>query len=235
MNALRSFFGIAVLVSALFVVPSITAQESAPDTSRRVYAGIDTGYWAGLGGAAQFSVLELTDQLPIGLHAHVGFFYVFDPGNAEDARQVFINDNQGGTVEKWGRNIIIGVDVSYLIVETDEFELMALAGPRFTSFSGEFEFVGDNENFDVTSNQWGGGVGAALDLAIAPRMIVRFIAGLDYFFPSKLEGHGEYSYTPDGVDDNPRDSYKWADADKAINQPALTPRAAVGVHFQLNG
>ena len=56
---------------------------------------------------------------------------------------------------------------------------------------------------------------------------------MDYYVPSKLFGHGQFEYTPDGVDDNPRNAYTYDDADSVVNQPKLAPAVSLGFSYRL--
>jgi hypothetical protein len=63
--------------------------------------------------------------------------------------------------------------------------------------------------------------------------------GIDYYFPSTLKGH-DTSYSPDNDNVNPRNDnqngdtpFTYKDANKAISQPTLVPRAMLGISFGL--
>ena len=55
-------------------------------------------------------------------------------------------------------------------------------------------------------------------------------AGYDYFFPSDVHGH-DTTYNPDDNNVNPRDDYKYADVDDAINQPKHMVRLMIGFNY----
>jgi hypothetical protein len=205
--------------------PALPGGESA----RRGYVGADLGYRTGLGGELHLSLLNLAPNLPLGVHTQFGLYYVFDPGDAAKAHEAFQGNETGATLDsKKGRNMVAALDLSYRFLRTEGFELSALVGPRYDHFQGTYTFP--NEAFDVTSHTWGVGAGGMLELFSAPRVRVRLFAGADYYFRTKLSGHGS-SYTPDGVDDDPAEGFDYEDADKAVRQPRFVPRVAIGVHF----
>ena len=42
-----------------------------------------------------------------------------------------------------------------------------------------------------------------------------------------------HKYTPDGIDDNPRNAYTYEDADSVVNQPKLAPSVSLGFSYRL--
>jgi hypothetical protein len=97
-------------------------------------------------------------------------------------------------------------------------------------FTGNFNFVGGNEDFDITSNQWGAGIGVENYFRITPALDLVFSFGYDYFFSSTLYGH-DTSYSPDGQDVNGRKDFTFEDADNAVNQPKHNIKAMVGLGY----
>ncbi|MEE4213508.1 MAG: hypothetical protein V2I34_00480, partial [Bacteroidales bacterium] len=156
-----------------------------------------------------------------------------------DARRIFINNATNGVPEKQGSafnyrldfllpKTIFGVDNSYLLI-----------GPRYTSFKGNFKYIGGNEDFDVVSRLWGIGAGFENRFRVSNRLEIVFSTGLDYYFPATLKGH-DTAYSPDNDNINPRDDnqngdieFTYKDADRAINQPKFVPRAMIGLSFVL--
>lgn len=95
-------------------------------------------------------------------------------------------------------------------------------GPRYSSFRANFKYVGGNEDFDVTSKQFGLGLGAESQFKINNKLNLLAAVGLDYFFNSTLKGH-DTSYSPDDDNVNPRNDnendnaqFTYKDANKAI-------------------
>ena len=67
---------------------------------------------------------------------------------------------------------------------------------------------------------------------IVPSLDLIFSTGFDYYLNSTIEGH-DTAYNSDGTAINGRNDYTYSDADQAINQPKIVPRAMVGfnLHF----
>ena len=147
------------------------------------------------------------------------------------ARRIFINDGTNGTPTESGRAWDLRFDLLYDLELFERAETYAFAGPRYSSFTGSFRYVGGNEEFDVTCKQWGigGGVESHHKLLKNERMDLVVTAMLDYYLESPISGH-DTTYKPDGGDVNPRRNYTWADADGAIQQPKLVPRIMVGIN-----
>ena len=199
-------------------------------------AGILTGYNRGYGLQANLGYRN--NQLPFELRGGIGYT-LLNPGNALDARRIFINNNTNGTPEKSGRSIdyrfdflipksIFGLSNSYILV-----------GPRGSSFKGNFAYIGGNEEFEVVSHQWGLGGGLETRFPMSPKLNLVITAGLDYYFPSTLNGH-DTSYSPDNDNVNPRNDnenndepFTYKDADAAIYQPRWMPFALIGVTLSL--
>ena len=97
-------------------------------------------------------------------------------------------------------------------------------------FTGNFVFIGGNEDCDITSNQWGLGLGLKAYFEMSNRFDFVTSVGFDYFFSNTLSGH-DTEYSPDGENVNGRNDYTFDDADDAINQPKLQPRLMVGVNY----
>jgi hypothetical protein len=105
--------------------------------------------------------------------------------------------------------------------------LHLFGGPRFGRFTGNFKYIGGNEDFDVTSRQWGWGMGLEGRYPLSGAANFVLSAGFDWYGESELRGH-DTVYAPDGETVNGREDYEWSDADEAINQPGFDPRFQVG-------
>jgi len=211
------------------------SQEKVREASR-LSAGILTGYNRGYG--IQGNLTLHNNNLPFELRIGVGYSFL-NPGNAADARRIFVNNATNGTPEKSGRSIdyrfdfviprsIFGMSHSYLIL-----------GPRGSAFKGSFTFVGGNEEFEVTSRQWGGGAGIESHFNMSAKLDFVIAAGLDYYIPGTLFGH-DTSYSPDNDNVNPRNDnedndtpFTYKDANQAIYQPGLMPFAMIGLTVNL--
>jgi hypothetical protein len=219
MNSIKKNFVIILMLSAV-------STGKASD----LFGGVNFGLYGGLGFDAYASAHNFADGLPLGLR--LGFGYSsFDPGNATDARRIFINNNQGGTVQERGTLIRFSFDFVYPIRLLNLPEANLYIGPRYADFKGNFKFIGDNEDFDVTSNHWGLGLGLDAGFSMNSKIDFTMIAGADYYFSSTLYGH-DTSYSPNGENENPREDYQYNDADQAINQPSLEPRFMIGLRYK---
>ncbi len=212
-------------------------QEKGSGTSK-VYAGFLTGYNRGYGIQANVGLTNVGKESPIELRFGLGYTWL-NPGNAMDARRIFINNNTNGTPEKSGRSIdyrldfifhkpIFGLQHSYIIL-----------GPRGSSFKGNFAYIGGNEEFDVISNQWGLGVGLENRTKLATNLNLVVAVGLDYYIPSTLTGH-DTAYSPDNDNVNARNDnenddepFTYKDANEAIDQPGLMIYAMIGLTLNL--
>ena len=103
-------------------------------------------------------------------------------------------------------------------------------GFRHSSYTANFAYIGGNEDFDVTSSNWGVGAGLVSDFAVSRRMDLMVNLGLDYYFSSTLTGH-DTQYNPDGTAVNPREDYDYGDADSAVGQPKFRARLATGLQY----
>lgn len=233
MNAKKTF-GIVCLL--LLSAVSFTYGQDDLKGPARFSAGVLTGYNMGYGAQANFTLHRSASELPFDLRAAFGYTWL-NPGNALDARRIFINNNTNGTPEKSGRSIdyrfdflipksIFGIQNSYLVF-----------GPRGSSFKGNFAYIGGNEEFDVVSTQWGLGGGLQSNFSMASHFNFVVAVGVDYYFPSTLHGH-DTSYSPDNDNVNPRNDnqnddepFTYKDADEAISQPRWMPYAMIGLTY----
>lgn len=62
----------------------------------------------------------------------------------------------------------------------------AYGGVRHARFTGNYRFVGGNEDFDVRSNNWGIGGGLESHYRMSRRVDMAVTAGFDYFFARGL-------------------------------------------------
>ena len=233
MKAIRRFAVLGLLF--LMISATLSAQEKARKPGN-IALGLLTGYNRGYG--VQANLTYINGELPFELRGGVGYTFL-NPGNALDARRIFINNNTNGTPEKSGRSMdyrfdflipksIFGIQNSYLVL-----------GPRGSSFKGTFKYVGGNEEFDVVSRQWGLGGGLESRFKMSSNLNLVIAAGMDYYFPSTLQGH-DTSYSPDGDHVNPRNDnenndepFSYKDADRAIYQPRFMPYGLVGLRLKL--
>ena len=204
--------------------------------SKKISLGLLTGYNGGFGVQPQLTIYRLTTDVPMNLRLAIGYTSL-NPGNALEARRIFINNNTNGTPEKSGRNIDFRLDFMFPNKILNNAYLSF--GPRYSHFKADYKFIGGNEFFDVRSQQWGLGFNFGDFLHISQNLEMEFSLGADYYFPSTITGH-DTSYSPDNDNINPRNNnrnnnqpFTYADADAAINQPKFMPRLLLGLNLHL--
>lgn len=139
----------------------------------------------GLGFTAGYGLHEVSHRMPLGFDFFGGYVLQSDPGNAVEARKIFINDATGG-----------------------------------------------NEAFKVYSNAWGFGIGFKTFVNLGEHFLLGLETTAEYFFNTQLKGHG-FFYNANNSDDNPRNNYRYGDADAAINQPLFYPRVQLILAYKL--
>jgi hypothetical protein len=199
----------------------------AADFNLSLLAGTKGGASVQVGGM----VTDFAKGFPLGVEASIAYAWR-DPGNAYDARRIFVNDNTNGTPEKSGYFWDLRFDFLRRVRALGMENLDLLAGARYSMFVGHFEYIGGNEDFDVTSNQFGLGLGARASFPMGSRIALTVLAGADYYFPAALEGH-DTIYRPDDENVNSKHDYTYATADEAINQPTFVPVLMIGLTFNL--
>ena len=216
----------AWLLLAGAIAPPLQAQEDGPQVSAAALLGYNTG----LGLQAHLTAADFAEGFP--LAARLGFTYTANqPGHALDARRIFINNATNGTPEEKGRTLGLRLDMLYPVRVFSLPRAYVFGGMRHASFRANFKFVGGNEDFDVTSSEWGLGGGLDNYFAVSGRIDMLISAGVDYFFSSTLTGH-DTAYSPDGDNVNPREDFTYADADAAIHQPKLGPLLLMGLTYR---
>jgi len=212
--------------------------EAQTKTSSKTSVSIQTGYNRGYGLMGSFTIHRLAEGLNGNLRFSIGMNWM-DPGIGLEARRVFINNNTNGTLEKEGKSYDFRVDYMTPTHILNLKNSYIVFGPRYSSFKATFDFVGGNEKFDVTTQQWGIGVGLDNYYKMNKQWDISFALGMDYFFDNTLTGH-DTSYSPNGESTNPRNDnqngntpFTYDDADAAINQPKFMPRIMVGLLYKL--
>ena len=213
-----------VLVIALLLSSSATYPQSSFSKSNFAI-GLTTGYNNGMGFQGNLLLKNFAEEFPFNIKLSFGVSFM-DPGKSAEARKIFINDATNGTPEKRGKLLDLRADFLYNFTGRTYF----YAVPRYAMYTGNFNYIGGNEDFDVTSNQWGAGVGVDNYFRISQALDLIFSFGYDYFFISTLYGH-DTSYSPDGEDVNGREDFTFQDADDAINQPKHNVKAMIGLSY----
>jgi hypothetical protein len=196
-------------------------------------AGFQIGYTGGVGAEVNAAVSDFAEGFPMALRFAIGYTSR-EPGKAADARRIFINDATNGTPEENGWFWDYRFDLMYRFALRSVDKLFVVGGVRYAQFTSNFKFIGGNEDFDVTSNQWGIGLGLEGYFDISSRLEFMVGGGFDYFFDSTLKGH-DTEYNPDGDHVNPRNDYTYDDANDAINQPTFIGRALIGLSYRFGG
>lgn len=204
---------------------------SVPVVAADFETGLQIGHVAGLGGQVQFGVGDFARNLPASLRVTAAYAGI-DPGDPEAARRVFINDNTNGTPDESGKLWQFGMDFVIPVRHIGGQPINLFLGPRHSRYTGNFEFIGGNEIFEVVNRQWGWGFGLESRFEMGSRAGLLISAGMDAYKSSEITGH-DTTYDPDGTDINGRDGYTFDDADEAINRPSFEPRLLLGVSWRL--
>jgi hypothetical protein len=201
--------------------------ENVFNPGPKYYGGIVLGYNGHFGGQLNFTITNFQSGFPLSARFGLGYTSM-EPGKSAAARQIFINDATNGTPEErgwmWNLSFDLLIPLSFI---SNSFIYL---GPRYSMFTANFKYVGGNEDFDVTTNQFGLGAGLETQFPLMPNLFMVFGAGAEYFFESTLKGH-DISYSPDGDDVNPRNDYSFSDADEAVNQPKILGRFMLGIYY----
>jgi hypothetical protein len=220
-----------VFLIIIFCYYGVSEAQTSPAYSQKpeVSAGISTGYTGGFGVQGNLMISNFARDFPLSARFAIGYS-TLDPGNAADARKIFINDATNGVPEKNGEDWNFRMDFMYRVHFLSMRRFFLFAGFRYSAFSADFRFVDGNEFFNINSNQWGMGLGGESYFMLVPGLDLVFSAGTDFYFNSVIEGH-DTSYSPDGQIINGRRNYTYYDADQAINQPKLMIRALIGFNY----
>ncbi|MGB5288361.1 MAG: hypothetical protein WBN42_07690 [Ignavibacteriaceae bacterium] len=215
---------------SLFTFSALSFPQANPTgygLGPKFYGGVVLGYNGGFGGQLNFTMTSFQSGFPLSLRIGFGYTSV-EPGKPADARKIFINDATNGTPEEngyiWDLRFDVMIPVNVL------YKSNAYLGPRYTMFTANFNFINGNENFDITSNQFGLGGGIETQFLLVSHLYLAVSGGADYFFQSALKGH-DTTYSPDGDNVNPRQDYTYDDADNAVNQPKLLGRFMIGINY----
>ena len=211
-------------VRKLVVVMTLLSTAAwGADLSTSVLAG----YKGGLSVRAGLGVSNFAQEFPLAMDFSLGRTWM-DPGNPAAARKVFINDATDGTPEESGGQWDFRLDFLYRLKVANLSHLYAYAGIRYSMFTASFDFVGGNEFFDVTCNQWGIGAGIRGSFPMGKNIDLTLAVGADQYFAAPISGH-DTTYDPDGENVSPRPGYTYDSADDAINQPKFQPLALIGI------
>ncbi len=216
-------FVLALVILAL-------AAPLAASATVKTSGGLSLGVNAGLGGQADVTFSDIAQGLPFSARLGAGYWRL-DPGDALEARHVFINANDNGDPSKSGHRWDLRMDVLHHLERGPLRDWWLALGPRYSKFRGDYDFVGGNETFFINTDQWGFGGALEHRWPTGPETELVVSGGFDWFANATLSGH-DSSYSPDGTSVSPVDNYTWRDADRAIHQPRYAPRVMVGLQHQ---
>jgi opacity protein-like surface antigen len=220
---------VLVCVVALLAVVAVAAPKQSESVKPSLSGSFLLGYNGGAGGQAAITISNLASGFPFALRFGVGYVSL-DPGKPAEARINFINDATNGTPEESGHRYDYRLDFMSPVHWFGFKRAFALGGVRHSRYTGTFNYVGGNEKFNVTTNQWGLGLGLESYFAMSRRVDLMLSAGVDQYFKSTLSGH-DTSYSPNGESVNGRDGYDYKTADDAINQPKTSLRVMMGIAY----
>jgi hypothetical protein len=212
---------------AVLLALSLAAFASPAGAAMQTATGLSVGLNGGLGAEGSITAYDFAQGFPFSARFGVSLLSV-DAGDAILARQVFVNNATNGSPEKAAHRWDMRVDLRHQIRGGRFHGAWGYFGPRLSLFRATYNYAGGNETFDAITNQWGFGagietlypMGSAVDLAIS--------AGLDGYANADIIGH-DSTYSPSNANVNPKETFGYADANQAVNQPRLSPRFMVGI------
>lgn len=220
----------AFLIIIFCGLTSVNAQDNFGFHNKPfVTGGISLGYTGGFGLQGNLMVSNFAQDFPLSVRIALGYAS-FDPGDAWAARKIFINNATTGVPQKNGTDWNVRLDFLYRVNFLSIRRFYIFAGPRYSTFSGEFDFIDGNEFFKIDCNQWGVGLGAESYFMMIPNLDLVLSTGVDYYMNSTIDGH-DTAYNPDGTSVNGRNGYTYDNADQAINQPKIMLRILAGFNF----
>ncbi len=203
---------------------------AGPVQAAKTYGSVMTGYYGGLGFLGTVGIRDFLQDSTLRAEFGIGYSFV-DAGEPMAARRVFINNATNGTPQESGSVWSFNLDVAYpLKLRKGPKELLVFGGIRHARFKGHFDYVGGNEEFDVTSNPWGLGAGVKALFPLNKSVQVVVSGGLDFFFRAAISGH-DTTYSPDNNNINPKENYTYSDATDAVNVPRFRPSIMIGLQF----
>lgn len=195
------------------------------------HTGLNAGYTGGLGVHATGTFTDFTRDLPLSARFTLGYNSA-SAGDPYAARRVFINDNTNGDPEKSASTWQFRFDLMFPALRVGGHQLHLFVGPRYARYTANFNYVGGNENFDVTSSPWGAGAGLEGRFVVSERTDFVLQAGFDWYGEAKIAGH-DTAYLPSGDHVNPRNDYDYSSADDAIDQPKYEMLLMMGLRFRM--
>jgi hypothetical protein len=196
-------------------------------------ASILLGFNGGTGGQVGFQAGDFSYELPLAVRIAVSYLRTF-PGDAQKAYPIFRGETTTTAMDEKADIWNCRLDVSYRFKNRSFSFMTVFGGARYSMFTGKFMPKNFQEDLEITSNQWGMGIGIQGTYEYGKNTDFLIQAGLDYYFPSTLKSNGT-SYSPNGDSTNPQNGYTWDDANDAIDQPSWEPLLMIGVIFRFGG
>jgi hypothetical protein len=193
------------------------------------FSSVLVGTKGGLSFRAGVGVSNFAVGFPLGMQFGLTYSSV-EPGDPFPARRVFIANADNGTPETAGHTWDLRMDFLYDLKIRGPKAIYVYAGPRLSFFDGTFRFVGANEEFDVTSTQWGLGLGLEGLFALSSKVDLTIAAGFDGYLNGPIHGH-DTTYNPDDINVNPRENFTYKDAKEVIYTPRFQPTAMIGMSY----
>ena len=193
------------------------------------FGGLSVGYKAGLSFRGSGGFANFAQGFPLSMEFSLTYSNVA-PGEALAARRVFIANATNGTPESSGTTWAFAMDFLYNLNLKGTKGIYLFAGPRYAMFDAHFRYVGANEEFDVTSNPWGIGLGMKGLFAITNKVDLMLSAGVDNFFDTSIHGH-DTTYNPDDQNINAHEDFTYKDAKNAVNTPRIQGVLLIGLTY----
>ncbi|HVP65986.1 MAG TPA: hypothetical protein VMT17_01860 [Anaeromyxobacteraceae bacterium] len=191
--------------------------------------GAFAGYQNGFDLRALATAGNLIRSVPLGIDFGIGVTWL-NAGDPTLAREVFVNDATDGTPQTSATVWDFQLDVIWFFHLNGLERTGVFLGPRFSMYSGDFHYVGGNEDFTVTSNNWGLGAGVRGAIPISRHWSAGVSLGLDWYPVITFYGH-DTTYSSTGYSVNPKAGYDFQAAYAAINQPHWVPSLLIGVSW----
>jgi hypothetical protein len=220
MSSNQRYFS-ALLIALFFSV--------AVSQSMDLFGSLSAGYKSGPSIRGTMGLANFAQGFPLSVEFGIGYSSV-DPGDPFPARRIFIADATNGTPEKGGSTWDLRLDFLYNLNIRGPKAIYVFAGPRFSMFDAHFHYVGANEEFDITSNPWGVGLGMKGLFAISNRIDLMVSGGFDNYFDTSIHGH-DTTYNPDNQNVNPHEDFTYKDAKAVVNTPRFQGVLMLGLTY----
>jgi len=224
------------LFSTIYAKRYSSKTSALPNKS--ILVDLELGYFTGLGFQSKISFMNLNHKIPLSIELGFGYFKQTNSGNATEARHIFINDNEGGSIEKDGTSKLFLLNIAFNVHSTSTFEVHLYTGPRYVFYTAKYAFIGDNEIFYVKTNELGWSLGITTYFKLTAKLFLNLNIGFSFYKKSLLEAHGTFYYRPDNIDDEKRTNnngytYTYEDADNAVNQPDLQTEMSIAIGYKI--